>query len=317
MKSIAEIISGAKRIGIAGHERPDGDCIGSTLGLYNYIKKIVPEGTYVKIFLEKLGPKFSYLKGYDEIDSSFSDEEVFDVFFSLDCSTTDRLNQALKYFEEARIKVCIDHHISNLGFGDHRAIDGYASSSCEVLFGLIPDDALDRDIAVCLYSGIVHDTGVFKYSCVGPSTFRALARLVEYDFDFSKIIDETFYEKTYAQNKLLGECLVNSRRMLEGRLMYVAVPRSLLAKYNAASKDIDGVGNQLLLTKGCSVSIVMVEITPGEYKVSMRSDGRVDLSRVSLVFNGGGHERAAGCTMKGNPEDVVKQLMAEMIDDLK
>ncbi|MBR6328402.1 MAG: DHH family phosphoesterase, partial [Lachnospiraceae bacterium] len=177
MIDLKSICSSAKRIAITGHERPDGDSIGSALGLYNYLKKILSPDVTIDLFLDKLGPRYSYLKGYEMVDSDFGKKEPYDLFFGLDCSTTDRYGEALAYFESAKETVCIDHHVSNEGFGTHRLIDGNASSTGELVFRLIPDEELDRDIAICLYSAIISDTGVLKFSNTSPETLRVVARL--------------------------------------------------------------------------------------------------------------------------------------------
>jgi len=317
MIDIKEIVSGAKRIAITGHERPDGDCIGSTLAMYNYLKKITDEDTTVDIFLDKLGPKYSYLKGYDKVNSDFEEQEKYDVFFGLDCSTTDRYGNALKYYEQALVTVCIDHHISNEGFGNKRYIDGYASSASELVYDLIPEDEMDEDIAVCIYSGIISDTGVLKYSNTSPKTLEIVARLIKFGFDFSEIIDRTFYEKTYTQNQLLGRALMESVLFLENNSIFSAIGRKTMEFYDATPKDLDGIVNQLLLTKGVHCAIFLHEVNTLEYKVSMRSDDTVDVSRIAVIFGGGGHKKAAGCTIKGTMYDVVNAISEYVLEDLK
>ena len=316
MIDLKSICSSAKRIAITGHERPDGDSIGSALGLYNYLKKILSPDVTIDLFLDKLGPRYSYLKGYEMVDSDFGKKEPYDLFFGLDCSTTDRYGEALAYFESAKETVCIDHHVSNEGFGTHRLIDGNASSTGELVFRLIPDEELDRDIAICLYSAIISDTGVLKFSNTSPETLRVVARLIEFDFDFTGIIDRSYYEKTYTQNQLLGRALLESVRFLEGRAVFTAISRRTLDFYDAKPKDLDGVANQLLLTKGVSCSILLCETGQLEYKVSMRSDDSVDVAAIAVAFGGGGHNRAAGCTMHGNIHDVINSLSKYIEDSL-
>lgn len=308
MIDIKKIIEGAKTICITGHERPDGDCIGSTLGLYNYIKKIVSDSVTVDIYLEKLGPRYSYLKSFECVNSDYPEKEPYDVFFGLDCSTTDRYGQAQKYYFNAKKTVCIDHHISNEGFGNERYIVGDASSASELVVDLIPEDELDEDIAICLYSGIISDTGVLKYSCTSPKTLHIAAKLISFGFDFSRIIDESFYEKTYTQNQLLGRALMESVRFLEGNAIFTVVSKKVMEFYEATPKDLDGIVNQLLLTRGVHCAVFLHETGHHEYKVSMRSDEYVDVSKIAVIFGGGGHVRAAGCTVKGTMYDVLNGI---------
>ena len=308
MINIKEIVSGATSIAISGHERPDGDCIGSTLGLYNYLRKIMPADTKIVVYLDKLGPRYSYLAGFENVDSEYEQCEPYDVFFSLDCSTPDRLGRAQDYLASAGKSVCIDHHVSNLGFCDERFIDGDASSACELVFRLVPDDELDENIAICLYSGIISDTGVLSFSCTSPETLRAAARLIEFGFDFSDIIQKSYYEKTYVQNMLLGLTLVDSVRFYDDKAIYGVVSDARMKEYDATPKDLDGIVNQLLATKGVHFAVFMYESGDHQYKVSMRSDGAVDVSKIAVAFEGGGHERAAGCTIMGTPEEVIGKL---------
>ncbi len=317
MIDLKDITANAKSIIISGHERPDGDCIGSTLALYNYLKKICGRDTVIELFLDRLGPRYSYLKGYDDINSDFPDRDGCDVFFGLDSSTVERYGNAVKYFEGAAVTVCIDHHVSNEGFGTLRCIDGSASSTSELVYRLIPRQELDEDVAVCIYSGIISDTGVLKYSCTSPETLRAAAELISFGFDFTKIIDRSFYEKTYVQNQLLGRALIESVRFLDGRAIFTVISKKTMDFYEAKPKDLDGIVNQLMLTKGVSCAVFLYESGAFEYKVSMRSDEKVDVSRIAVAFGGGGHVRAAGCTMNGTVYDVINSLSVYIEKELE
>lgn len=309
---IKKIVEGAGRIGITGHERPDGDCIGATLGLYNYLKKICPKGTVIDIFLETLGPKYSYLKSFDEISFEFGPQERYDVFFTLDCSTIDRFPKAGEYFEKAGKTVCIDHHVSNDGFGTECYVDGDASSASELVCRLIPKEEMDEDIAICLYSGIISDSGVLQYSCTSPETLRTVADLISFGFDFTAIIDRSYYEKTYVQNQLLGRALVESVRFLDGRAIFTCVSKSMMDFYEATPKDLDGIVNQLLLTKGVKCAVFMYESDNMQYKVSLRGDNDVNVAKIAVMFGGGGHVKAAGCTMSGTMYDVINNISEQI-----
>ena len=167
---------------------------------------------------------------------------------------------------------------------------------------------MDRDIAMAIYTGIIHDTGVFQYSNTSPKTMRIAADLLEYGFDFSTLIEETFYEKTYRQNQIMGRALLESIMFLNGRCIVSAVDRKLMEFYHATPKDLDGIVNQLKIIKGVECAVFMYETDNLEYKVSMRSTDRVDVAKVASYFGGGGHKKAAGCTMKGTFHDVINNL---------
>lgn len=161
--NIIEEIGHAKVIGITGHIRPDGDCVGSTLGLYNYIRKNLPE-CEVTVYLEKPSDEFNYLSGINDIKHEAEDKH-FDLFVVLDCSSMDRIEPFMSCFENADKTICIDHHISNNSFADVNYVEPQSSSACEVLYTTFDEDKVDKNVAECIYTGIIHDTGVFKYSC--------------------------------------------------------------------------------------------------------------------------------------------------------
>lgn len=298
---------GAKTIGISAHIRPDGDAIGSTMALYLYLKKAVPNAE-VKLFLETPPDCFGHLKYLNEIDSTYEWNGDFDVFFALD-TASDRLGKAEDFFKKAKKKINIDHHISNEnGCGDVNVVKTKAGSTAEVLFGLMEESYLDEDIAVALYTGIIHDTGVFQYSNTSPETMQIGAKLISYGFNFSRIIEESFYQKTYLQNQILGRALMESIRFMDGRCIVSCIDKKMMEFYNVVPSDLDGIVNQLRNIKGVHCAVFMYEIGLMEYKVSMRSDEKVNVSKVASYFGGGGHVRAAGCTMKGTFHDVINNL---------
>ena len=176
---------------------------------------------------------------------------------------------------------------------------------------------LDEEIAKALYIGIVHDTGVFRYSNTSPKTLRAAAELISYGFDFSRLIDETFYEKTYVQNQILGRALLESIIFMDGKCVVSMVDKKTMGFYRADSHDLDGIVNQLRLTKGVECAIFMYQTDVLKYKVSLRSNGRVDVAKVAMFFGGGGHVRAAGADMQGTFHDIVNNLSAQIDAQLK
>ena len=313
--NLLEICKDAKRIGISGHIRPDGDCVGSCLALYLYLSKYLPNAQ-VQVFLEQPADIFRELKGFEKIDSNFPKQEQFDVYFALDCGA-DRLGGAEGYFAAAAKKINIDHHISNKGSGDLNVVRPEVGSVCEVLYDLMDAEKMDRDIAMALYIGIIHDTGVFQYSNTRPETLQIAAHLITFGFDFPRLIEETFYQKSYMQTQIMGRALMESIRFMDGSCIVSAVDRKTMDFYNATSKDLDGIVNQLRNIKGVHCAIFMYETDVLEYKVSMRSDEKVDVAKVASYFGGGGHMRAAGCTLKGTFHDCVNNLSARIEEQMQ
>ena len=317
--NIREICKDAERIGISGHIRPDGDSVGSCLGLSLYLKKLFPKKE-VKVFLEKPADIFSCIKGFSEIvvlEEGMPKVEPLDVYFALD-ARKDRLGAAEKLFEEAETTVNIDHHVSNAeGCGTYNYVYPEASSTCELVYELVEEEMLDADIAAALYIGIVHDTGVFRYSCTSPKTMQAAAKLIGTGIDFPKLIEETFYEKTYVQNQIMGRALLESMLIMDGRCIVSYIDKRTMDFYQVTSKDFEGIVSQIKLTKGTDCAVFMYEIRTLEYKVSLRSTDKVDVAKVAEMFGGGGHVRAAGCTMNGTFHDVINNLTVHIEEQLE
>ncbi|MDD3368409.1 MAG: bifunctional oligoribonuclease/PAP phosphatase NrnA [Lachnospiraceae bacterium] len=311
MFNLLEECKNAESIGISGHIRPDGDCVGSTLSLYLYLKKVYP-GKKIQLFLEPLPDFYQCLKSIEEIRTSYETNIAkFDVFFAVDCGK-DRLGKAETFFDQAVKKINIDHHISNTGTGDLNYIVPDASSASELVYDLIDPVYLDEDIAKTIYLGIIHDTGVFQYSNTSPKTLETAAKLIAFGFDFPKLIDETFYEKTYDQNRILGETIMNSRIFLNGACIAGIVSKEQMEHYHVGGKELDGIVNQLRITKGVECAIFLYELETGEYKASLRSNSKVNVSEIAGLFGGGGHIRAAGCSLKGTPEQILDQLVEQI-----
>jgi len=307
---------GAKNIVISGHKRPDGDCVGSCMAMYLYLKKALPDAE-VKVFLDDPAEIFACIKDFDKIDRSYKIEGEVDVFIALDCEKS-RLGEAEELFANAKKRINIDHHVSNeRGCGDINYISPGISSTSELVYDLMEEKYLDEDIAKAIYIGIVHDTGIFQYSNTSPQTLRIAAELIEYGFDFPAIIEKTFYEKTYTQNQLLGRALLESIMFMDGRCIVSVINKKTLDFYDAEPNDLDGIVNQLRIIKGVECAIFMYETGNLEYKVSLRSRKSVDVSKVAAFFGGGGHIRAAGCSMNGTFYDVINNISRQIAMQMK
>ncbi len=311
MKLIDEKLANAKRAGIAGHVRPDGDCVGSALALYNYVRDSYPMMD-VRLFLEPIPNIFRFLHRSEEIQNDFGEEPPFDVFFVVDCGDAGRLGAAEQYFNAARHTVCIDHHMSNQAFADDNYIVADASSTCELMFELMDEARITREIAECLYTGIVHDTGVFQYSCTSKKTMHIVGCLMEKGIDYPKIVDDTFYTKTFNQNRILGRALVDAELYLGGRCIVSTVTRAMMEEYEVLPKHLDGIVNQLRVTKGVEVAVFLYENEDGTFKGSLRVNGDVNVAEIAIAFGGGGHVKAAGFTIEGTKEDCIRRILAEV-----
>ena len=255
---------------------------------------------------------FNYIDGMDEVKTEAEADKVYDLFITCDVSALDRLAVARKYFDTAKKTACIDHHVSNNGFADINHVKGDISSASEVLYGLLDAEKIDRSIAIPIYTGMAHDTGVFQYSSTTPETMRIAGELMKTGFDFSRIIDESFYQKTYLQNQVMGRVLAESILLQNGRCVAGYLKKREMDFYSVEGKDLEGIVSQLRLTAGVEVAIFIYEIETQRFKVSLRSNGKVDVSKIAVFFGGGGHVRAAGCDMQGSMYDVINNLTAEI-----
>lgn len=307
MNKLAEVLNGAATAAIAGHVNPDGDCIGSCMGLYLYLKENYPQ-IQTDVYLENPREVFQFITDFDKIKTVCDADRVYDLVFLLDVSSRDRIGIAAPLLEHAVQTVCIDHHVTNQGICKINQILPDASSTCEVLYDTLEEEKISKACAEAIYMGIVHDTGVFQYSCTSPHTMRIAAKLMEKGISFSEIVNETFHQKTYIQNQVLGRTLTESIMLLGGKCIVGIVRQRELDFYGIGPKDLEGIVNQLKNTKGVDVALFLYELNFQEFKVSMRSRDNVDVSKIAMIFGGGGHAKAAGCTMHGSPFDVVNNI---------
>ena len=314
-KMLNRMIAQANTIAIGGHERPDGDCTGSCMGFYVYILENY-SGKTVDIYLEQIPRSYQFLKRSGEIRHEAPKDQKYDLFICLDCGDKERLGFSQTLFEQAAHTLCVDHHISNKGFGEENYVVPDASSTSELIYDLIDKEKITLPVAEALYLGIVHDTGVFQYSCASPATLRAAADLMERGVDAPALIRKTYVEKSYAQNQVLGRALMESILFMDGRCIASYIRRREMEFYGVEPKALDGIVSHLRDTKGVEVAVFMYELKPSVYKVSLRSKEQVDVSRIAQYLGGGGHKRAAGFTMAGTPHDVLNNLSGLIEDQL-
>lgn len=315
MTKLETMIDQAGKIVILGHMNPDGDCVSSCLAVYNYIKEW-DSTKAVTVRLERAPSKFSYLSGFDAIETE-AGEEAYDLCICLDSSDEERLGDFKSCFDRSAKTICIDHHITNRGYAQKNVIDGHASSACEVVYGQLDESRISKHVAECIYTGIIHDTGVFKYSNTSRKTMEIAGKMMEKGIDFGTIIDGSFYKKTYMQSQILGRALLESITFLDSRCIFSVVRKKDMDFYGVDKSDLDGIVDQLRVIDGIECAIFLYETGIHQFKVSLRSNSIVDVSRIAAYFGGGGHVRAAGCTMSGSVHDVVNNLSAHIAEQLE
>lgn len=306
MMDLKSIAIEAERILIAGHVRPDGDCVGSCVAASRYLRNIFPDKC-IQVYLETLPERFAFLAEGEMVTNHVADAS-YDLCIVMDSSDPDRLGEAQGAFQKAGNTLVVDHHVSNQGYGKENVVAAEASSTCEVLYELMDPEYVDEKVAEALYIGIVADSGGFRYPNTSRKTMEIAGMLMEKGIPFHEDMDKCFYERTYTQTQLLGRTLLASMRVMEGKCIVAAITRRMMEFYGAETEDIDGIIDHLRIIKGVEVAILLHETGHQEYKVSMRSNRVVDVSKVAVYFGGGGHVRAAGCTMRGSIHDVCNNL---------
>jgi len=317
MSRLTDLIEDAESIAVIGHIRPDGDDLGSCLGLYNYIKENYPHVTRLRVFLEKAAPKFDFLKGMDEVSHKIgNDDKDYDLVACLDCATKDRLGEFDIILDGAKHSICVDHHKTNPCYCEFNDVRPDASSTSEVIYELLEDDRISLDTATCLYTGIAHDTGIFQYSATSQRTMEIGGRLLRKGISAEEIISNSYYQKSYDQIRAWGYAYEKAVLCERGRCIYTIMTWKDMKKFGITSMDLDGVSSELRNVSGVLFSMLLYQDGSNEFKASMRSTGNVDCSAVAVKHDGGGHAHASGCTCQGDPEEIAAMILSEIREQL-
>ena len=312
-RQVWDWVEASQTIGISGHTGPDGDAIGSSCALALALRSL---GKDVYLLAEPCTAVLHEIPGWETAGET---APACDLFFALDCGDAGRLGIARPVFEAASRRVCIDHHRSNSGFADLSYIDPEASSTSELVGDLLTEWGLPltREVAAALYIGMLHDTGGFRHRCTHPSTLRLAARCMEAGIPFTEIQERQMYNQTYPQLKLLGLALEKAQLLCGGRLLWSAVTQEEMQEQGGDSKDLDRVVGTLKNVFGVRLALFFYEKAAGEVKASLRSDGTVDVSVLAQRRGGGGHIRAAGCTLRGTMEQAIATFLPEAVKSLE
>lgn len=309
--NISEFLDGIASVAIAGHVHPDGDCVGSCMGLYLYLKENYPN-LRVRVYLESIKPEFRFISRIDEVQTEYDSAEKPDLLILNDISSIDRIGAAGSAFADAEKTLCFDHHKTNEDAFTWKYNDPAASSASEMVWQFLDPERVSPACAEALYMGIVHDTGVFQYSCTSPETMRTAAALMEKGVEYSRIIEETYYQKTWPQIRMLGAVLADTGMHLGGFCISAAVTQKQMKKRGVLPRDLDGIVAQMRNTAGVDAAVFLYETEEGNWKVSLRSRRVTDVSLIARSFGGGGHVRAAGCTVSGDPEEILKEILKQI-----
>ncbi|MCQ2359552.1 MAG: bifunctional oligoribonuclease/PAP phosphatase NrnA [Phascolarctobacterium sp.] len=304
LKEVGKMLMEAQSLVLCFHVSPDGDALGSSVGLARFLKQ---QGKNVKVFVDDVVNDFyKFLPDVAIIQRPVLDEiHEADLLVVLDASSRDRIG-IVGDCVKAKAILNIDHHISNTKFADYLYLDANAAATGEIMCELFEEMQwkMDKAIATLFYTAIVMDCGTFKFSCTSAKTMRMAANLLEAGVDPSDIA-EVIDTQSRASMELLAKVLPSLSFAHGGKVGYLAIPNSLYNK----SIHTDNFVNYARYIEGVDVAFMVKEVEPGVIRVSLRSTKAVDVSIVAAGFGGGGHMRAAGCTINAPLDEAIKQVL--------
>lgn len=310
LKRIIDSIEASKHILMGGHISPDGDAIGSLIGMVGICRFFHIPYT---IIIEEIPSKYNYLVQNINIQSNFDGE--YDTFIALDCGDVERLGSYQEYFNKAKLTINIDHHHTNTGFGKLNYVQKDGSSTSELVFNLIQRAKvpLTEEIAKAIYTGLVFDTGGFMHPCTKSSTHLAVAKLLELPIDYSLIYHHIIHARTLKTIRMQGVLAQNMVFLSNGEIIMSYVTKEQMEQYGASKEDIDGVVNYVKNIEGVCVAAFIYPVNDNTYKLSLRSIAPYDVAAICKEFGGGGHIRAAGVTLTGELTEVLEKIQASLM----
>ena len=300
----AEFLKNCDNIYILTHQSPDGDCIGTGFALHDMLGRM---GKKSAVLCSDMFPKkFGFITDVSN-DSSFEPETIIAV----DVADTKLLGRYEEIYG-GRIDLCIDHHISNTGYAQRTLLGADSAAACEVLYRLA--GAMGAELtdytAVCIYTGIATDTGCFKFENTTAETHEIVAELMrKHKFNHASINREMFDIKTKGMLKMESSVIEVMEYYLDNRLTMVCITKEMLDRLGVDFNELDGCASLPLRVEGVEVGVTIKEKAAGEYKISMRSTGNVNVSAICQTIGGGGHAKAAGCALEGTLDEVRKILV--------
>lgn len=312
MNEVAAAIAGAQRITAIGHENPDADTLGAALAIRMVGERL---GIPAEVVLADPVPDYlAFMPGSDTVRPLPQLEP--DIAVIVDSGDLARIGSltvdAADWLARARI-VNIDHHISNPGFGAVNLVDPDAASTCEMVTLLLPEleIELDTDMATVLLAGIVNDTHTFAHPNVTPRTLRAAATLVEAGAALSSVHRAIYAEKPFATLAVWGRILAGVREAAGGRIVHADLTLAMLAETGATPQASEGFIDLLGLSRDADIVVLFKEQPHGAVRISVRTSSRADAVAITSAFGGGGHARAAGCTITGTLDEARALVLAE------
>jgi phosphoesterase RecJ-like protein len=306
----------AKRVIIGTHISPDGDTIGSGLAMSYYLDQIgIP---HELVCYHNPPQNLRFLPGIKRVKTALNDNE-FDVGLIVDTNALDRLGPMSKYFEDCATLIVIDHHVPHTKPGDIRLIDSTAAATALIITRLFLENKIPitPEMATCLLTGIVTDTGGFRWSNTSVEALNASAKLIELGADINFISDQFFQHRPLAAVRLFGKALELMKTSHQDRLVWVCLSQEAFKSVGAIEEYSEGIANELLSIEKSQIAILFRESEPGRIRISMRSRNGYDVALLAGQFGGGGHQLAAGCTVRtslAEAEEIVIKAAGQCLE---
>lgn len=303
VEAVGRVFRERDRFLIACHENPEGDAIGSELALALALRKMGKTATVLNA--DPVPRNLAFLPGADTVVSS-ADGSRYDVAVVVDCGSPERTGSVGAELRKCPVLVNIDHHRTNDLHGDHRLVDPDAAATGVLIYRVLRalGAEIDWEIAVNIYAAILTDTGSFRYSNASPEAFEIAGEMVRRGVDPWSVAEKVYETQSFATIGLLARVLASLERAGEGKIAAITTLRRDLRDFSAGKDSLEGFINYPRSIAGVEVAVAFREEGDAEFRVSLRSKGKVDVSRVASSFGGGGHRNAAGCTVRGSLAEV-------------
>ncbi len=316
LTDILDKIKESEKIAIFTHESPDGDAIGSSLSVYLALKQI---GKDPVVYIPEFPRVYEFLPAFEHVKSEIEENVVFDLAIALDCSDLARV-KGKEYFENAKSTIVVDHHGTNNMFGDLNYVNSTSPACAQVLVSIFEYIEIDitKEIGTCLLTGILTDTGGFRYQGVTAETFEFAADLLRKGVDVADLSVKVLQTRTKANFELSRRIIDRLELLEDGKIAFSYMTLKDEEEVLAEPGDHEGLVDIGRSIEGVEISIFIRQKEDEDaYKISMRSTNYVNVSDICYLFGGGGHPRAAGCLIKGNVEQVKNKIVAEAKKALK
>jgi len=316
MDQIINQLLSSKHVLLASHTSPDGDAVGSTIAMGLLL---IATGKKVTLYNESLLPAvYRFLPCVEMIENSITSTNAFDTAIILDCGDLKRIGLAASMVNDIPTIINIDHHISNNRFGTFQLIDTSASSTAEIIYRLIKkmDVAIDKAMATSIYTGILTDTGSFRFSNTNLNAFAICQEMVEKGVNPSDVARNVYGRYSLGRIKLLNLALDSIEIFHNGKLSIMTVTQEMLRKTGTRAEDIDGLINYARRIEDVKIAALIHEKKngthklkgPGKFHISLRSDGTVDVAAIAASFGGGGHTTAAGFDLQSRLAEIKSDI---------